>query len=707
MAFKMPDLSNVLSKIRKPGKASLDVPTISSPTLIDQLQTEEDDFWTQKLPIIGHLPHATQRDILSRIIWVLVLIAGLLAWQDFRKTQHGTAYVAATGQMRMLSQRLAKDGAQALQGRAEAFPELGASRDTFTSLTNKLNVGGEIEGIEIPGSPDSTMPALQSLQAAWDKSLANASQLLAQEKALTNLGKSVDRVNAANGQMLELTEQLAATRPAASTLSMLSQRIAKNANNIRASDSVDPDAALQLSKDLKTFGDTMSSLRNTVSENERAKLTALDSMFGDYQTSINGVLSNIQNLSLAKVAGSQLVKESSGLLAATDGLVEAYKDAEDIHLWLRGGIILIAWLVITLLVILTRVTREDTERRRVDAERREEEAKRDKENSQAAILRLMNEMGDLADGDLTIRATVSEDITGAIADSVNYTVEELAVLVRRINEAAIRVAGATETAQRSSAELLDTSKQQVMRLQEAGQSAMSMADSMNNMSVDAQRSAQVARQSLNAAQNGSVAVQNSIRGMNEIRDYIQETSKRIKRLGESSQEIGEIVELISDITEQTNVLALNAAIQAASAGEAGRGFTVVAEEVQRLAERSAEATKQIAAIVKTIQTDTGDAVAAMESSTRGVVEGARLSDAAGQALSEISQVSNQLAELIQNMSGSSERQAQTATQVAEVMRAVLQMTEEGTRSTEQTAQSIGALNELAVELKGSVSGFKV
>jgi twitching motility protein PilJ len=290
---------------------------------------------------------------------------------------------------------------------------------------------------------------------------------------------------------------------------------------------------------------------------------------------------------------------------------------------------------------------------------------------------------------------------------VNYTIEELSVLVRRINDAAGRVTIATESAQRLSGELLDASERQSREITQAGSQVQEMARSMTAVSGSALQTAQVARRSLEAARKGADAVQNSIKGMNEIREQIQETSKRIKRLGESSQEIGEIVELISDITEQTNVLALNAAIQAASAGEAGRGFTVVAEEVQRLAERSAEATKQIAAIVKTIQTDTGDAVAAMENSTRGVVEGAKLSDAAGQALSEIGDVSVEMATLVEKISSDTQRQANVATEVSEAMRGILSINESTTRGTQQSAVSIGQLADLAVELKGSVSGFKV
>ena len=327
--------------------------------------------------------------------------------------------------------------------------------------------------------------------------------------------------------------------------------------------------------------------------------------------------------------------------------------------------------------------------------------------NQDAILRLMNELGDLADGDLTVTATVSENITGAIADSINYTIEELRVLVGRINDAANRVTAATEIARQTSTQLLDAAERQSSEIQEAGQSALKMARSMSEVSGNAMQSAQVARQSLMAAEKGTVAVEDSIKGMNEIRNQIQETSKRIKRLGESSQEIGEIVELISDITEQTNVLALNAAIQAASAGDAGRGFTVVAEEVQRLAERSGEATKQIAAIVKTIQTDTQDAVFAMEQSTQGVVEGAKLSDAAGQALSEIGLVSRDLADLIQSISTSTQNQADSATQVAGMMQDILRVTEQTTAGTQRTAQAVDELTALASELKGSVAGFKV
>ncbi len=331
----------------------------------------------------------------------------------------------------------------------------------------------------------------------------------------------------------------------------------------------------------------------------------------------------------------------------------------------------------------------------------------DGQANQMAVLNLLDEMGDLADGDLTVRAEVRENITGAIADSINYTIDSLRDLVTGINRASEQVNTATGQAQATSVGLLSAAEKQSAQIAETTEAVGNMTRSILQVSSNASQASQVAQRSLQAATQGSLAVQNTIAGMNGIREQIQETSKRIKRLGESSQEIGEIVELISDITEQTNILALNAAIQAASAGEAGRGFTVVAEEVQRLAERSSEATKQIGAIVKTIQTDTNSAVAAMEKSTEGVVEGARLSDAAGKALTEIETVSNSLARLIQSISSATEAQTEVASTVTKNMQQIQEITSQTTEGTKQTAESVGQLTKLSEELRDSVAGFKL
>ena len=355
----------------------------------------------------------------------------------------------------------------------------------------------------------------------------------------------------------------------------------------------------------------------------------------------------------------------------------------------------------------SRQRQDVAEKQQLEARGQEQDAKRVNDANQAAILRLMNELQTVAEGDLTHEATVTEDITGAIADSVNYTVEELRLLVGNVQNTATRVSQTTAQVESTSTELLAASIEQLREIRETGQSVLDMASRINDVSAQAQESSQVARQSLTAAGSGLQAVQNAIGGMNSIRDQIQETSKRIKRLGESSQEIGEITELISDITEQTNVLALNAAIQAASAGEAGRGFSVVAEEVQRLAERSADATRQISALVKAIQTDTQDAVAAMERSTQGVIEGAKLSDSAGTALSEIDRVSRRLADLIEQISNSAIREAASANVVAGNIQHIFAVTEQTGEGTRSTAQQVRELSKMAEELRQSVSRFKI
>jgi methyl-accepting chemotaxis protein len=391
--------------------------------------------------------------------------------------------------------------------------------------------------------------------------------------------------------------------------------------------------------------------------------------------------------------------DNEKLLAATQKLTNLFQAESENQNMLIAAIFCVV-LMIVFLALLAMASLDVAHRNALGSER-------ENKRNQEAILRLLNDMGDLAQGDLTVHAQVSADITGAIADSINFTVEELRTLVTGINRATGQVTSATEQAKAISTQLLQAAEKQSREIQETTSSVLQMTQSMNEVSANANQSAKVAQQSLNAAEKGTAAVQNSISGMNEIREQIQETSKRIKRLGESSQEIGEIVELISDITEQTNVLALNAAIQAATAGEAGRGFTVVAEEVQRLAERSAEATKQIGAIVKTIQTDTQDAVTAMEKSTQGVVEGAKLSDAAGRALSEIGEVSRSLAQLAATISSATQAQAESANRVAKSMQDILNITNQTTQGTKQTAVSIGQLTQLAADLKSSVSGFKI
>ena len=672
------------------------------------------------LPMIGHLPITKQFQYLITALVVLILISALLFAFEIRSTSQAAAAAGTATEMQMLSQRLARGVAQTVLGNQAGFAQVRDAKDRFRADLDALMKGGAVRGVDVAATSSAAMVAqLQEIAGRWEKTEAAANLVLGNQEALTTLNAGVDNINQGNGPLLEISEQ-AATQLAqaggsvkevafANQLVMLTQRIAKNSNALRAGEEIDPEVAFLLGKDVGTFRDVLGGLLKgseplrlaPVRDGDtRQTLADLQKRFQEYEGRVNAILQNMQKLVAAKQAARAINLDSEPLLKQTEKLSEGYISAEGGFSLDTAGAVLFALLALATLIVLVKLFLDDA---RLRAFQSEQENKRNQE----AILRLLNEMGNLAEGDLTVRASVTEDVTGAIADSINFTIEELRSLVTGINSATDQVTKATQEAQAISNRLFEASQRQSKEIQAASASVLQMAQSINEVSVTAAQSARVAQQALAAAEKGGVAVQDQITGMNDIRGQIQETSKRIKRLGESSLEIGEIVELISDITEQTNVLALNAAIQAASAGEAGRGFTVVAEEVQRLAERSGEATKQIEAIVKTIQADTQDAVAAMDKSTQGVVEGTKLSDAAGQALDEIRRVSSDLAELIQGISGQTQRQSASVSDVTRGMQGILRITEETTEGTKQTNVSIAELTRLAAELRASVAGFKV
>ena len=671
------------------------------------------------LPLIGGLPTGRQLQVLIGLLVFLLAIAAAIVVIDTRQGTFGTIYIASVGKLQMLSQRLAKAAQQASQGNAEAFKQLRGSRDEFAALIKLLAFGGAAGEVDLPPTPVAVQPALNALDREWGKTERNAALVLDEERNLVALAGAVRSINNTNPALQEITDEIAALsvqtggsarqNAITSQLMMLTQRMAKNANTMLAENVVDPEVAFLLGKDTNTFRDTVQGLLQgsealriaRASDPEmRGKLGELQAAFSDYQRAVSAILGNQARLVGAKRATFDIFNDSEALLQAAERLHAAYE--QDLGGRRANFIALVVVSVLALLALLLigKVYIDDSRRRAMHSEQQNK-------SNQDAILRLLDEIGNLADGDLTSRAKVTEDITGAIADSINFTIDELRRLVAGINTTAQQVTTATAEAQAVSGQLLQAAQKQATEIQGTGQSVVQMAQSMSNVSKSANDSAKVAQTSLNAAEKGAQAVQNAIRGMNDIRVQIQETSKRIKRLGESSQEIGEIVQLISDITEQTNVLALNAAIQAASAGEAGRGFTVVAEEVQRLAERSGEATKHIGAIVKSIQRDTQDAVEAMERSTRGVVEGTKTADEADRALREIEQVSNQLAELIGSISNATQQQAASATRVAASMNEILAITQMTTDGTRRTAASAERMTVLANELKASVSGFKL
>lgn len=642
---------------------------------------------------------------------------GLLVFQG-RQSALTALQVGAASELQTLSQQLAKSAQFVRFGDTAAVNELKRARERFGSLLQTLEQGGAHAGSTLPAAPETVRPLLQQLDATWQKTSRSAGQLIEQAGIFEAVAAAVETINAENAPLFEANDQLLrqlvansadpALVSSANRVLVQAQRAAGHANALVVADDASPEIAAALGADGNQLRELLAGLkRMSAGTFFDDAVTELDLAAGPTLLAINSIASGTHPLLQAREAARGIARDAAPLLSNSASVTQALTEGARGFGALHAGAALAAVLALLTLALMARNYGQDLAARRAETEAQRQQAENERNLSQQAILRLMNEMGDLADGDLTVRATVTEDITGAIADSVNYTIEELSVLVRRINDAASRVTSATESARKTSNQLLEATDRQSREIEDAGNTTERMAQSMTESSQRALQSATVARRSLDAARKGADAVENSIRGMNDIRAQIQETAKRIKRLGESSQEIGEIVELISDITEQTNVLALNAAIQAASAGEAGRGFTVVAEEVQRLAERSGEATKQIAAIVKTIQTDTQDAVGAMENATRNVVEGARLSDAAGQALAEIDSVSTDTAHLIEQISADIQSQAATAERVAVTMKDILTITEQTSLGTRQTAVSIGQLADLAVELKGSVSGFKV
>ncbi len=692
-----------------------------------------------RLPVIGALPVQKQIRILLGTLGGSLLLGALFVALSTVESTRTSTQTQVAGDALMHSQRIGKATPNAIQGNVEAFKQLEDSRKELNADLEALAKGGTALGRDV-SALSSDLALLNESRKLWTNSDKAAATILKMRPQLTGFGATLKKLNEISPTLSELTEQIVALKiqggatpreiSAAGQLVMLTQRLGRSANEFLTTEGVNPETAFLLGKDTNTFRDITDGFLNgsdslrlsaTKDQDTRNKLTELQNVFAEFQNSVAGILGNLQNFIAAKQAEHLIFAENEAIKDRLSRLQSNLREQESSFSWTFYAMLLAAIAALTsaaavAVVMLqdSRVRAHEAESRRVEAEQQrleavahEEEAKRTNDQNQAAILRLMNELQEVADGDLTIQATVSEDITGAIADSVNYTVEELRGLVGRVTRVAQQVTSASDQAQNISVSLLDASQKQSREIQETGQAVLSMATQITDVSRSANESAEVARQSVSAAEQGTRAVENAIKGMNEIREQIQETSKRIKRLGESSQEIGEITELISDITEQTNVLALNAAIQAASAGEAGRGFSVVAEEVQRLAERSAEATKQIGALVRTIQTDTHDAVAAMEKSTQGVVEGARLSDAAGAALHEIRRVSNQLADLIQGISAATEAQATSASGVAQNIQNILSVTEQTQQGTQLTARSIHELSRLAEELKNSVSRFKV
>jgi len=632
-------------------------------------------------------------------------------------TTHDKQYINYTGELRVLSQSIVKDAVEASSANVEAFKQLKLTRNLFEQHLNYLRDGNS--EVNLPSSPDKVAEQLDAVSKLWNEFGTNADTILQAEGTIRMLSEFVGAVNETMPTLLAVSDEVvsimiesganASQVYVASRQLMLIPRISVNANKVLQGGQGAASAADRFGRDAALFGRVLDAMikgnkkmniRRVRDPDARDKLAEVSELFETVHDLVGRILDQTPTLFEAQNASNNMVLKSKQLLDLTTNLMNSYSDLESNRPVNAFMGYIFGFVALGLLVFLGLKMGAETRRRLAET------AETNRRN-QDAIMRLLDEIGDLASGDLTAQATVTEDITGAIADAINYAIDALRRLVSTINETTVQVSSAAQETQATAMHLAEASDHQAEQITAASAAINEMAISIEHVSNNATESSTVANKSVEIAKKGSRAVQDTIFGMDSIREQIQETSKRIKRLGESSQQIGDMVELINDIADQTNILALNAAIQAAMAGESGRGFAVVADEVQRLAEKSTDATKQIEALVKTIQSDTNEAVASMEQSTAGVVTGAQLALRAGEALEEIENVSTHLADLTQSISDSAQQQATAAASISESMNVIQEVTTQTSAGTNETSASIGNLAELSNELRKSVSGFKL
>jgi twitching motility protein PilJ len=646
--------------------------------------------------------------ILSLLIFFVM--TGYVAFKGSQDSQ----YISHSGELRVLSQQIAKNSVEAAGGNEEAFGHLQSARSQFATHWDSL-----VKGDSSAGLPASDTAGMTDLQGLWDQVSSNADQILDSEDTVLSLhevaatlSETIPQLQVEYDEVVEILLENGAPADqvaVAQRQSWLAERIVRSVNKVLTGGADAVMAADSFGRDASLFGRVLSGMvegnqamqiSRVTDEEAVDSLAEISELFEFVSGSVDEILETSPELFQVREASDAIFDDSQALLAQSSDLVKKFENQAEIKNKIQLIAYAFALLAITFMIGIGVQSFRGSEKARAKVAFKNEQ-------NQTAILRLLDELADLADGDLTTTATVTEDFTGAIADSINFAIDQMRQLVIAINETALQVATAAQETQSTAIHLAEASEHQAQEIAGASAAVNEMAVSIDQVSANASESSAVAERSVSIAKKGADTVQATINGMDNIREQIQETSKRIKRLGESSQEIGDIVSLINDIADQTNILSLNAAIQASMAGDAGRGFAVVADEVQRLAERSSAATKQIEALVKTIQTDTNEAVISMEQTTSEVVRGARLAQDAGVALEEIENVSKSLAELIQNISNAARQQASSAGHISNTMNVIQEITSQTSSGTTATASSIGNLAEMANQLRESVAGFKL
>jgi twitching motility protein PilJ len=669
-------------------------------------------------------PRQAWRVVLPSLLFIFVALMFAAHSLARRHSSADAEYVALMNELKLRSQQVSRDAQTAALGDVQGLARLKAHGTEMQAMVDRLRNGDAVG--PLPPLPARVAPQLEALEGSWQGMRADIDTILSGAQvaaAMHENGKSLDALfSSARLTTQEVFGAIVSGTASAEQVSLVGRQLVRlermsiDVKRILQGGADTAAAVLSLKRDVADFITTTSRLLGDDQADPGLRvedplahqgIERLASLFANRAGLIDSFIDRSESLIELHEAADMIDADSVPFLQATQALQEHYNRASAAGGQYTTAVIVFGILALSCLMMLGIQLIRDARAHTEEVRRREQESRERNRRNQDSILKLLDEMSDLAEGDLTAYASVTEDITGAIADAFNYAIDALRHLVARIDNTSEAVAEAAQASRTRSVPVSVASDRQNAEIIKAAASMQDMADSIERVSANAAESSEVAKRSVTIANKGAREVRETIDGLDDIRLTIQDTAKRLKRLGESSQEIGSMVGLIDDIADQTNVLALNAAIQASMAGESGRGFAVVADEVQRLAERAGQTTKRIEQLVKTVQADTVEAIESMERSTTGVVSGALLAQGAGTSLGEIENVSQHLAKLIESISATSREQAERAGAVAKTMSAIRTIATQTRSGANTTAKSVGNLADLAEALKTSVAGFRL